>query len=106
MENRKLIFKKMLQLMDRHCQVIVDLAEMFCLMEGQLNNMFQSFVTDDYYDDGLVTFLSFLSAISPEGDAIFNVLYKAVTFFYTSVISWSRLGQVSSSPLIARMYWN
>ena len=92
--------------MDRHCQVIADLAQMFCLMEGQLNNMFQSFVTDDYYDDGLVTFLSFLSAISPEGDAIFNVLYKAVTFFYTSVISWSRLGQVSSSPLIARMYWN
>ena len=58
---------------------------MFSLMEGQLNNMYLSFDTDDYYDDELVTFLSFLSSILPEGDAIFNVFYKALTFLDTRV---------------------
>ena len=94
MENRKLIFKKMLQFMDRHCQVIVDLAEMFSLIEGKLNNMFLSFVTDDYYADELEYFLSVLSPISPEGDAIFKIFHEAVTFLDTSVISGSILSQV------------
>ena len=58
---------------------------MFSLMEGQLNNMYLSFDTDDYYDDELVTFLSFLSRILPEGDTIFNVFYKALTFLDTRV---------------------
>ena len=99
MENRrqpeiKLIFKKMLQFMDRHCQVIVDLAEMFSLIEGKLNNMFLSFVTDDYYADELEHFLSVLSPISPEGDAIFKIFHEAVTFLDMSVISGSILSQV------------
>ena len=97
----KFIFKKMLQFMDsRHCQIICDhnLAEKFSLMERQLNNTILSFVTDDYSDDEFVTFLSFRSRISPEGDAIFNLFYEAVTFFDTSatttIINSLKLGQV------------
>ena len=67
-------------------------------MEGQLNGMFISFVTDDYYAKEFQSFLSFLSHISPEGDAIFNLFYEAVTFFDTSatttIINSLKLGQV------------
>ena len=95
----KFIFKKMLQFMDsRHCQIICDhnLAEKFSLMERQLNNTILSFVTDDYSDDEFVTFLSFRSRISPEGDAIFNLFYEAVTFLarIRPIINLLKLGQL------------
>ena len=89
----------MLQFMDsRHCQIICDhnLAEKFSLMERQLNNTILSFVTDDYSDDEFVTFLSFRSRISPEGDAIFNLFYEAVTFLarIRPIINLLKLGQL------------
>ena len=65
-------------------------------MERQLNNTILSFVTDDYSDDEFVTFLSFRSRISPEGDAIFNLFYEAVTFLarIRPIINLLKLGQL------------